>query len=70
MSTDGRTFTGIVKNGVIVPQAGSGLPDGMEVHIVIPEEAMTSELREELAVWQQAGMQSWSIIDQWEREEQ
>lgn len=70
LSTDGRTITGIVKDGVIVPQSGSGLPDGMKVNIVIPDEAMTPELREELAAWQQAGMQSWSMIDEWEREEQ
>ena len=70
MSTDGRTITGIVKDGVIVPQSGSGLPDGMKVSIVIPEEAMTPELREELAAWQQAGMQTWGMIDQWEREDQ
>lgn len=70
MSTDGRTITGIVKDGVIVPQSGSGLPEGMEVNIVIPKEAMTPELREELAAWQQAGMQSWNMIDELEREEQ
>lgn len=70
MSTDGRTIIGIVKDGVIVPQSGSGLPDGMEVSIVIPEESMTPELREELAAWQQAGLQSWGMIDEWDREEQ
>jgi hypothetical protein len=70
MSTDGRTITGIVKDGVIVPQVGSTLPEGMEVNIVIPDEAMTPELKEELAAWQQAGMQTWAMIDEWEREEQ
>lgn len=70
MSTDSRTILGIVKDGVIVPQPGSGLPDGMEVNIVIPQEAMTPKLKAELAAWQQAGLQSWSMIDEWEREEQ
>lgn len=70
MSTYGRTIIGIVKDGVIVPQSASGLPDGMEVNIVIPEEAMTPELREELAAWQQAGLQSWGMIDEWEGEDQ
>jgi len=69
MSTDGRTITGIVRDGVIVPQSGSKLPDGIEVNIVIPQEAMTPELREELSAWQQAGMQSWGMIDELEREE-
>lgn len=70
MSTDGRTITGIVKGGVIVPQTGNGLPEGLEVSIVIKEESMTPELKEELAAWQQAGMQTWSMIDEWESEEQ
>lgn len=70
MSTDGRTITGIVKDGVIVPQSGCGLPEGMQVNIVIPEDAMTPELKEELAAWQQAGMNSWSMIDEWESKEQ
>lgn len=69
MSTEGRTIIGIVKDGVIVPQAGSVLPEGMQVNISIPEEAMTAELREELAAWQQTGFQTWAMIDQWEREE-
>lgn len=71
MATEDRTIiTGIVKNGVIVPQAGSGLPEGLVVNIVVPEQSLTPQLAEELAAWQQAGIQTWAMIDEWEREGQ
>ena len=70
MSTDRKTITGIVSNGVVVLQAGNELPEGTEVSIVMPVVAMSLGLKEELATWQEAGMHSWSIIDNWEREDQ
>ena len=70
MSTDGRIIPGIVKNGVVVPQADSELPDGAHVNIVFPQDEMTPELKEELAAWQRAGNQAWQMIDKWESEDQ
>ena len=71
MSTATRIITGIVKDGVIVPKAGSNLVDGTQVNIIISEQVLTpDELQEELTAWQQAGMTSWQMIEEWERDEQ
>ncbi|NQT36386.1 MAG: hypothetical protein HQ581_02790 [Planctomycetes bacterium] len=70
MSTDSRIIPGIVKNGVVVPQANSDLPDGAHVNIVLQPAEVTPELREELEAWQRAGDQAWQMIDRWESEEQ
>ena len=70
MSTDSRIIPGIVKNGVVVPQANSDLPDGAHVNIVLQPAEVTQELKEELEAWQRAGVQAWQMIDRWESEEQ
>jgi hypothetical protein len=71
MSTATRIITGIVKDGVIVPKVGSNLVDGTQVNIIISEQVLTpDELQEELTAWQQAGMTSWQMIEEWERDEQ
>ena len=69
MSTDGRIIPGIVKNGVVVPQANSVLPDGAHVNIVLQPAEMPQELKEELEAWQRAGDHAWQMIDKWESEE-
>ena len=52
MPTDNRIIPGIVKNGVVVPQANSELPDGAHVNIVLQPAEMPQELKEELEAWQ------------------
>jgi hypothetical protein len=70
MSVENRIIPGIVKNGVVVPQANSELPDGAHVNIVLQPAKMPQELKEELEAWQRAGDRAWQLIDKWEREEQ
>ena len=70
MSTDGRIIPGIVKNGVVVPQTNSELPDGAHVNIMLHPTEIPQELKDELEAWQRAGIQSWQTIDKWESEEQ
>jgi len=70
MSTDSRIIPGIVKNGVVVPQTNSELPDGAHVNIVLQPAEMSQELKDELEAWQRAGDQAWQMIDKWEAEEQ
>ena len=70
MSTDNRIIPGIVKNGVVVPQANSELPDGAHVNIVLQPAKMPQELKEELEAWQRAGDQAWQMIDKWKAAEQ
>ena len=69
MATDNGIIPGIVKNGVVVPQANSDLPDGAHVNIVLQSAEMPQELKEELEAWQRAGDQAWKMIDKWENEE-
>jgi hypothetical protein len=69
MSTDGKIIPGIVKNGVVVPQANYELPDGAHVNIVLQPAEMPQELLAELEAWQRAGDQAWQLIDQWESEQ-
>ena len=70
MSTNNRIIPGIVKNGVVVPQANSELPDGARVNIVLQPAEMPRELREELEAWQRAGGQAWQMIEKWEKVKQ
>lgn len=70
MSTDIRIVPGIVRNGVVVPQGNSELPDGAHVNIVLQPAEMPQELKEELEAWQRVGDQAWQMIDKWEAEEQ
>ena len=70
MATDNKIVPGIVKNGVVVPQAGSDLPDGAHVNIVLQPAEMPQDLKEELEAWQRAGDQAWQMIDKWEAEDQ
>ena len=46
---------GIVKNGVVVPQNDTPLPDGARTEV--------------LDQWDKASDEAWAMIDQWEVEE-
>ena len=70
MSTDIRIIPGIVRNGVVVPQLNSELPDAAHVNIVLQPAEMPQELKEELGAWQRAGNEAWQMIDKWENDEQ
>ena len=69
MSIDNRIISGIVRNGVVVPQSNSELPDGAHVNIVLQPAEMPPELKEELEAWQHAGNSAWQMIDKWEIDE-
>jgi hypothetical protein len=69
MSAERRVFTGIIKNGVIVPRGTPPLPEGAEVEITLPASAIPPELRAEFEAWERLGEEAWGRIDQWEREE-
>ena len=61
---------GIVKEGIVVPQNDTPLPDGAHVEIVIGPTEITSELQAEFAAWEKASDEAWNMIDEWEKEEQ
>jgi hypothetical protein len=61
---------GIVKNGVVVPQNDTPLPDGAHVEIVLSPAEVPPELQFELDQWDKASDEAWAMIDAWEAEEQ
>lgn len=70
MATERVVIPGVVKNGVVVPQNDTPLPDGVHVDIVIGKADVTPELQSELDQWDKVSDEAWSMIDQWEVEEQ
>jgi hypothetical protein len=69
MATPRVVIPGVVKNGLVVPQTDTPLPEGAHVDILIGPAEMTLELQAELAQWEQASDEAWSMIDQWEAED-
>lgn len=68
MATPRLVIPGIVKNGLVVPQNKTPLPEGAHVDILIGPAEMTPELQAELARWERASDEAWAMIDQWEAE--
>ena len=56
-------ITGIVKDGIIVPN--TPLPEGAHVEICVHEaqSEMPAELREELAAWQRASADALDLVE-------
>ena len=69
MATERLVIPGIVKNGVVVPQNDTPLPDGAHVDIVVGAADVPPELQEEWAQWETASDEAWAMIDRWETEE-
>ena len=69
MGTERFVIPGIVKNGVVVPQNDTPLPDGAHVDILIRPTDMPPELQSELDQWDKASDEAWAMIDHWEAEE-
>ena len=70
MATERVVIPGIVKNGMVVPQNDTPLPDGAHVDILISPPDVTPELKSELDQWDKASDESWAMLDQWEAGEQ
>ena len=62
-------INGIVKDGIIIPEKGVKLPEGLQVEIVFVSPAATAELKAELEAWDRIGDEAWAMIDQWEQVE-
>ena len=56
-------FRGVVRNGVIVPDAGVTIPEGVEVEFVVKPMEFTSEEQAEFAGWEKLGDEAWAMID-------
>jgi hypothetical protein len=56
------TITGVVKNGVVIPNAP--LPEGKQVEFHVNDEPdMPPELQEELAAWQRSSADALTLVE-------
>jgi len=69
MAPQRLVIPGILKNGLVVPQNDTPLPEGARVDILIGPAEMTPELPAELAQWEQASDEAWTMIDQREADD-
>ena len=69
MATQRMVIPGIVKNGLVVPQNDTPLPEGAHADIRIGPAEMTPKLHAELSQWEKASDEAWTMIDQWEAED-
>jgi hypothetical protein len=63
MPTAPMAIHGVVRGGVVVPDTATGLPEGTRVTILVGEPTTGRELAEELAAWERASDEAWSMID-------
>ena len=70
MATERIVIPGIVKNGLVVPQNDTPLPEGIPVDIHIDPADVPADLKSELEHWDKASDEAWAMIEQWEAEEQ
>jgi hypothetical protein len=70
MATERRVIPGIVKNGLVVPQNDTPLPEGIHVDIHIGPADVPAELQSELDHLEKASDEAWAMIEQWEVDEQ
>ncbi len=69
MALERLVILGIVKNGLVVPQSDTPLPDGTHVDIILGPADVPPALQAELAQWEKASDEAWAMIDEWEAEE-
>ena len=70
MEAERLVIPGIVKNGLVVPQNDTSLPDGAHVDIILGPADVPPELQAEWDQWEKASDAAWAMIDEWEAEEQ
>jgi hypothetical protein len=66
MDTTRVIIPGIVKNGLMVPQNDTPLPDGTHGHIIIGPPDVTPALQAEFDQWEQVSDEAWAMINRWE----
>jgi hypothetical protein len=66
MATGPLVIPGVVRNGVVVPQGDTVLPEGAEVQITLPP--VPPELQAEFDAWERLGDEAWGRIAEWEKQ--
>jgi hypothetical protein len=70
MAIERIVIGGVVRNGVVVPEEGTKLPEGARVEIGLSFADLSPELKAEMEAWERAGDDAWRMIDDWEKETQ
>ncbi len=60
---------GVVRDGVVVFDPPTDMPDGTEVNITVNPIPFTPEEQAEFAMWEKLGDEAWAMIVDMEREE-
>lgn len=68
MSGKAPILKGVVRNGVVVFDAPTKLPDGTEVEVTVAPLPLTPEEQAEFGAWQGLRDDAWALIDEWEQE--
>jgi hypothetical protein len=70
MAIERMVIPGVVKNGLVVPQNDTPLPEGAHVDIVLGPADVTPALQAEFEQWDKASDEAWAMIDKWEKADQ
>ncbi|MBI1923063.1 hypothetical protein HYR99_02315 [Candidatus Poribacteria bacterium] len=64
--------SGIVRNGVVVPESNALLPEGVRVDVVFPAALpeMTPELAAELEMWDRASAEALELVERLAQEDE
>ncbi len=63
MASEQIVISGVVKDGVVVPEGNAQLPEGVHVSILIPNLEIPPELQAEFKAWERASDEAWAMID-------
>ena len=69
MSAKPPVWKGVVRNGVVVVDSPTPLPDGTEVEVTVTRHTFTPEEQAEFEMWEKLGDEAWAMIDEWEKED-
>jgi hypothetical protein len=70
MATKRVVIPGVIKNGLVVPQNDTPLPEGAHVDIIFGPADVTPALQTEFDQWEKASDEAWAMIEQWEKADQ
>ena len=60
---------GVVKDGGIVLQPGTSLPEGARVQILVKPPEADAQWFSEFVSWEAASDEAWALIEAWEKEQ-
>lgn len=60
---------GVVRDGVVIFDSPTKLPDGTPVEVTVAPLPFTPEEAAEFAEWQDLRDEAWAKIDEWEKED-